>query len=146
VSRIADVPTVADLQDVVSITSVLTAGAPTGVSFATVAIVAEFGGWGTDRWRTYSSLAALEVDFAYGTPVYAAGRQFFAQQSSPPIVGVGRRDPGDPSWTSALTAIRAASSDWYGACFPEARLEADLLGDRRVGERGRDAARGLADG
>jgi hypothetical protein len=127
VSRIADVPTVADLQDVVSITSVLTAGAPTGVSFATVAIVAEFGGWGTDRWRTYSSLAALEVDFAYGTPVYAAGRQFFAQASRPPIVGVGRRDPGDPSWTSALTAIRAASSDWYGACFPEARLEADLL-------------------
>ena len=124
---IEGVPTVDALSDLVLVTSRLQGGNAPGASFSLVLIAGEFSGWGTDRVRTLSGprSAALTEVLSWGltvlSPVYGAVDRFFSQPRAPLEILVGRKDPGDLSWTAALTAIRAASADWYAFCVPEVR-------------------------
>lgn len=66
------------------------------------------------RFKQYGSITEVAADFADTTKVYKAAAAIFAQQRHPPAIKIVRREAGDASHTSALNAIVAEDSDWYG--------------------------------
>ncbi len=79
----------------------------------------------TPRVKSYTSAAAVAVDFATTTKPYKMANAIFSQPNSPPVVKIGRQEVGDADLTAALTAIEVEDADWY-ALATEAVDDADI--------------------
>lgn len=78
------------------------------------------------RVRQYSSLAAIATDgFGTSSAEYLAAQLYFAQTPTPQYLWIGRQDlTASETVVQALTACRAASSQWY-ACLSTTGAAAD---------------------
>lgn len=76
------------------------------------------------RTKSYTTLAAVAVDFAVTDPEYIAASIFFAQDPHPTSVKIGRIDSGG-DWDDELTLINNADSEWYFLAVTT-RTEADV--------------------
>lgn len=109
-----------------------------GASFAIMLLASTFAvpeQWeldGFDRQRQYlGDLVSIDAElaehgFPEDGPVRRMARAALRQTPTPDRVVIGRRDAGDASWPAALSAIRAAGSDFY-ALMIEDRDDASIL-------------------
>lgn len=109
------------LSDIVSITITRETQALSIASFDTPAIISEFASDKTlttfDRYREYASLTEMTDDSWSSTDQeYIRAQKIFSQNPHPSTIMIGRKKPDTEAvetWTEALTAIAAASSNWY---------------------------------
>lgn len=82
----------------------------------------------TTRVKTYSSLSDMSADDWTGTePEYLAAQKYFQQAKQPPKVAIGRWDTtGTETAVQAVTACRAANSEWY-SCYVCGAVKADII-------------------
>jgi hypothetical protein len=80
------------------------------------------------RVKTYASLAEMIADGWTGSEVeYLAAQAYFAQNPRPQKIAIGRWDgTGAETALQAITACRAANTDWYAAMFASAIVKADI--------------------
>lgn len=109
----------ANLNDIVSISITRESASVTQANFGTPAIIAEFATDKTTttfvRYRYYASLTEMTEDgWTTSDEVYDAAAAIFAQNPKVSRVMVGRKDSADADWSTALTAILAVNTDWYG--------------------------------
>lgn len=72
------------------------------------------------RVAVYSSLAEMATaGFSLNSPEYLAATRYFAANSRPRQVAIGRQGTGETA-VAALTACRLANTDWYTAFVPGA--------------------------
>ena len=67
----------------------------------------------TETVRDYTGLTAVATDFGTTAPEYAAAAAFFGQSPSPTSLRIGKIRSGETALT-AVTRLRASTSDWYG--------------------------------
>jgi hypothetical protein len=84
-----------------------------------------------DRVKLYASLEEMIAGgFALTDPEYKAALLYFSQNPKPTKVAIGRWDStpvtGDVTLVAAVTACRAANSDWYAFTVCDA-IKADIL-------------------
>lgn len=117
--------------------------AVTRAGFGTLAIIAEFQPDKTttefDRYRYYGSLSELTDDgWLTSDAVYKAAQIAFAQNPTISRIMVGRKAESgtDADFATALTAIEAETSDWYGFAImsTESRIvfNADFVADDSI--------------
>lgn len=124
-----------DLNTIVQVTISRETQAVAIASFGTPAIISEFLTSKTtaafDRYRNYASLSEMIDDGWEATDdEYKAANIILAQNPKPDKVMIGRLDDvgvGDASITEGLTAIAAASQDWYAwELLPPGTYEDDI--------------------
>jgi len=132
------VPDPQNLKDIVDVQVTVADAKSAGASFAIMLLASTFAvpeQWdldGFDRQRQYlGDLTSIDAELAdHGFPEDGAVRRMaraaLRQTPTPDRVVIGRRDAGDASWAAALTAIRAAGSDFY-ALMIEDRDDASIL-------------------
>ena len=106
------------LQPLIPTSINLTASNAVPTAFGMI-IIAEHDHW-SERVRSFTgSTSALLLDqlvaagAPVGSPIYRAAFYVCQQPGRPETLYFGRREPGDANWAAALTAMRAASVDWY---------------------------------
>ena len=128
-------PTYQALSDLVTIEASLVGTNPQSASFAVPMIAWEFSfaGWGATRTMTFSGTRAQALaDWvasggSVGDAVYVAIYQMLSQRSAPSSFVVGRRDPIDGDWGTALDAIYAENGNWYAFCLADDRTPSGIL-------------------
>jgi hypothetical protein len=78
------------LSDIAQVTISTSGGALSLPGFGTPLILGAHSKVWPERVRSYGGLAAVEVDFAVGTPEYLAAQALFSQNPRPPTVKIGR--------------------------------------------------------
>ena len=80
-----------------------------------------------ERVRVYSGLdSMLDDGFTTAMPEYKAAAIFFQQSTKPKRLAIGCWDDQTEEILDAITAIRAANSEWY-ALLPSTQAETDIL-------------------
>lgn len=111
------------LSDIIEITISRQTATVASANFGTPGIISEFASDKTtvtfDRYRTYASIAEMVTDGWVSTDQeYIRANLIFSQNPRPSYIMIGRKKPDTEAvetWATALTAIEAATSDWY--CF-----------------------------
>ena len=108
----------------------LSAGYSTVTSLGMI-VASEHSYW-TERIVTFSFVSAADLlaqladaGVPEGAPEYRAAFAIAAQTPRPSTIYFGRKDAGDPGWATALNAMRAASSDWWGGVLV-VRVKAEI--------------------
>lgn len=109
------------LSDIVELTITRETQNISRASFGTPAIISEFAASKTattfDRYREYASLTEMTDDSWSSTDKeYIRVQKILSQNPKPSKVVIGRKKPATEAvetWTEALTAIQAATQDWY---------------------------------
>ena len=109
------------LNDIIQLTISRETQSIARASFGTPAIVSEFAASKTlttfDRYREYGNLTEMTDDsWATTDKEYIRAQKIFSQNPKPSKVVIGRKKPDTETvetWTEALTAIQAQTTDWY---------------------------------
>lgn len=119
------------VSDIVNVSVYLTPTTPVGQEFDLGLIVGQstvIAGTTADRVRVYSSLAGMITDgFTDTDPEYLAAQLYFSQSPKPAQVAIGRWISGTETAAAAVTACRAANTNWYG-CTVCGAVDADIEG------------------
>lgn len=98
----------APLSSVVTVSIAASAINPTRQGFNVPLILSATAAW-TERTRSYTSAAAVALDFATTTPEYKQAAKMFAQNPAPAKIKIGRVNGAKPTQTWSVTPLAVNS-------------------------------------